>query len=69
MDNTKDVYKAIKITNVEYNDLLVKEARLLQLEVNGVNNWGYYGCMCQGNMEDECIFCTEDELKFLGLKD
>lgn len=40
---------------------------LKQLELNGVDNWSHYGCMCQENNENECIFCAEDELSYLGL--
>ena len=59
----------ITISKSEYKRLLINQARLEQLEANGVDNWGEYGCMCYATGEDECIFCTEDEEKFLGLKD
>lgn len=51
----------------EYNKLQIDSARLEQLEVNGVDNWSCYGCMCYENGEDGCIFCTEDAEEFLGL--
>jgi hypothetical protein len=34
---------------------------LNQLEINGVDNWEYYGCMCEYNDDvEECIYCTDD---------
>jgi hypothetical protein len=48
-----------------YNKLKIDEAKLNQLEINGVDNWGEYGCMCDENGEEECIFCTEDEIKYV----
>jgi uncharacterized protein YlaN (UPF0358 family) len=61
--------KMISISESEYNNLKITEAKLDQLEINGVDNWVGYGCMCYELGTDECIFCTEDEIKFLGLKD
>ena len=57
----------MEISIEDYNYLKIQEARLEQLEVNGVDNWGNYGCNCYELDEDECIFCTEDEVKFLSL--
>ena len=57
--------KLVLIPESEYIGLLVQEARLEQLNCNGVDNWGSYGCMCRETGEDECIFCTEDEHKFI----
>jgi hypothetical protein len=32
-----------------------------QLEINGVDNWQNYGCMCEWNDDvEECIYCTDD---------
>jgi len=58
----------ITISKGVYNSLLISEAKLEQLEVNGVDNWNNYGCMCYELGETECIFCTEDEEQFLNLK-
>lgn len=52
----------------QYLKLLIAEAELNTLESAGVDNWGNYGCNCEWTGEDECIFCTEDQEKFLGLK-
>ena len=60
--------KEITISYEEYKSLLISEERLSNLECSGVDNWGNYGCNCDLTGEDECIFCTEDEEKFLGLK-
>ena len=59
----------VQISLEEYNSLVITEARLNQLENNGVDNWQHYGCMCDELDEDECIFCTEDEYNFLNLKE
>jgi len=61
--------KEKKISIKEYNSLKITEAILDCLERNGVDNWSNYGCICYELNEDECIFCTEDEHKFLGLED
>ena len=61
----------MEITKREYVELKVSEARLIQLEINGVNNWGDYGCMCEYNDDvEDCIFCTDDTdyEGFLGLQ-
>ena len=58
----------MEISIEEYNHLKTQEAVLDQLETNGVDNWQGYGCMCHELGEEECIFCTEDELEYLGLK-
>ena len=60
--------ETIEIPYSYYVRLELDSARLEQLEWNGVDNWSYYGCMCYENGEDECIFCTEDEEKFLNLQ-
>ena len=52
----------------EYNRLKIQEAKLEYLEMAGVDNWSGYGCQCDEYGEDECIFCTEDEEKFLQLE-
>ena len=59
----------INMTSKEYDELKIAEAILQQLEINGVDNWQGYGCMCHELGEDECIFCTEDKEKYLGLND
>ena len=51
-----------------YLKLLIAKAELSTLESAGVDNWVNYGCNCDITGEDECIFCTEDQEKFLGLK-
>ena len=56
-----------QIQDSTYMYLKIQEARLQQLEDNGVDNWEHYGCMCYERGEEECIFCTEDEVGFLGL--
>lgn len=48
----------MEITKREYIELKVSEARLIQLEINGVTNWRDHGCMCYD--DEECIFCTDD---------
>jgi hypothetical protein len=48
----------MEITKREYVELKVSEARLIQLEINGVGNWRNHGCMCYD--DEECIFCTDD---------
>ena len=58
-----------QISEDTYRYLKIQEARLQQLEDNGVDNWQHYGCMCHERGEAECIFCTEDEEKFLGLNE
>jgi len=59
----------MEIDREHYNSLLITEEKLQQLEINGVDNWAHYGCMCYETNSEECIFCTEDEYKFLNLKD
>jgi homoserine trans-succinylase len=39
----------MEITKREYVGLKVSEAKLNQLEINGVDNWQNYGCMCEWN--------------------
>jgi hypothetical protein len=57
----------MKISKKIYNQLKIDEAKLAQLYSNGVDNWQGYGCMCY---EDEtCIYCAEDQLKYLNLKE
>ena len=58
----------MEITKSEYVGLKVSEAKLDQLEINGVNNWNDYGCMCYD--DEDCIFCTDDTdyEGFLGLQ-
>ena len=51
-----------------FKGLVIDSAKLAQLESNGVDNWTEYGCCCNWTGDSECIFCTEDEEKFLGLK-
>lgn len=63
----KENQKEIKILLNEYNHLKITEAKYWQLEAAGVDNWTFYGCNCQDLGADECIFCTEDEIEFLGL--
>jgi hypothetical protein len=58
----------ITISYNEYLKLLIAEAKLSTLESAGVDNWINYGCNCNITGADECIFCTEDAEKFLGLK-
>jgi hypothetical protein len=52
----------MEITKSEYIKLKVSEAKLNELEINGVDNWKNYGCMCNYLCEEEwdgeCIFCT-----------
>ena len=51
----------MEITKSEYIKLKVSDAKLNQLEINGVDNWEYYGCMCEYNDDvEECIYCTDD---------
>jgi hypothetical protein len=54
----------MEITKSEYIKLKVSEAKLNELEINGVDNWKNYGCMCNYLCEEEwdgeCIFCTDD---------
>ena len=57
--------ETITISRVNLLQLCIKEERLNQLEINGVDNWMHYGCMCSEREEPECIFCTEDEEAFL----
>ena len=59
----------ITLSVEEYNRLKISEARMDQLEANGVDNWIGYGCMCKENGEDKCIFCTDNDLEFLGLEE
>ena len=64
----------MEITKREYIELKVSEAKLNQLEINGVDNWKNYGCMCnymhEEECDDKCIFCTDDAdyEGFLGLQ-
>ena len=60
----------MEITKSEYVGLKVSEAKLDQLEINGVDNWEYYGCMCEYNDVEECIYCTDgtDYEGFLDLQ-
>jgi hypothetical protein len=58
----------VTINKSEYVYLCIVEAKLDYLEALGVDNWGNYGCQCDMLGETECIFCTEDEEKFLGLE-
>jgi len=60
--------KEITISLADYNRLMINDAIFEKLECNGVDNWQGYGCMCYEMGEDECIFCTEDVLGFLGLE-
>lgn len=53
----------IQLTEAQYLSLLESEARLEALECAGVDNWTNYGCNCDITDEDECIFCTEKDLK------
>jgi hypothetical protein len=39
------------------------------LEANGVDNWHGYGCLCQDFDKEGCIFCAEDPIKYLNLKE
>ena len=58
----------MEITKREYIELKVSEAKLNQLEINGVDNWQYYGCMC--DLVHECIYCADstDYEGFLNLQ-
>jgi len=56
----------VTIDRDEYIQLLIHREILNQLEINGVDNWEGYGCMCYGH-DEECIFCTEDEEEYLGI--
>ena len=61
----------MEITKREYIRLRVNEAKLEQLEINGVDNWEDYGYMCEYNDDvGGCIFCTDDtdHEVFLGLQ-
>ena len=49
----------------EYLQLLIAQETLDTLESAGVDNWCNYGCNCDITDSDECIFCTEDEYKFV----
>ena len=51
----------IEIYRNEYDDLVKKARKYEQLEANGVDNWRGYGCMCDENMEESCVFCEDDE--------
>jgi hypothetical protein len=59
----------MKISKSIYNKLKIDEAKLTQLEINGVDNWAFYGCMCDKDNGQECIFCAEDPIKYLNLKE
>jgi len=59
--------REVTISAREYYYLKLNEMKLDTLDVNGVDNWDHYGCMCSELDEPECIFCTEDEEKFLGI--
>jgi hypothetical protein len=54
----------MEIKKSEYIKLKVSEAKLNQLEINGVDNWQNYGCMCnylyEEECDDKCIYCTDD---------
>ena len=58
----------VTISFSTYKRLLIGYEKLNQLQSNGVDNWGEYGCCCDWTGDSECIFCTEDEEQFLGLK-
>ena len=62
------VERQFTLSYQQYFNLLKAEAKLQYLESSGVDNWSGYGCYCEVTGEDECIFCTEDEESFLGLK-
>ena len=59
----------MKISKKIYNQLKVDEAKLACLEANGVDNWQGYGCLCQDFDEEGCIYCAEDPIKYLNLKE
>jgi len=49
----------IQVTKEYLQQLEERDAELTQLEINGVDNWVGYGCMCYGE-GTSCFFC-EDE--------
>lgn len=65
MENVNEV-KMITIEYDKYVELCIAQANLWQLEAAGVDNWDGYGCNCE-DINDECIFCANNEKEFLGL--
>ena len=51
--------KEITISVEEYNYMVHRLRELDQLEINGVDNWEGYGCMCY-SAEETCVFCEEE---------
>jgi hypothetical protein len=57
----------MKISKKIYNQLKITEAKLTQLLMNGLEEWE--GCRCMCDSGQECIFCVEDPIKYLNLKE
>jgi hypothetical protein len=51
--------ETVTISKELYKSLLNTMAKMDTLEVNGVDNWVGYECMCEYNTS--CYFCAEDE--------
>jgi len=62
MDNN-----TVTIDRDEYIQLLIHTEMLNQLHMNGIDNLSSYGCMCLDDDDDECIFCTDNQEKYLGV--
>jgi len=62
MKDIKDIADEVmvQITLKEYESLLKTERILEQLEINGVDNWQGYGCMCHDTGDESCVFCEDD---------
>ena len=54
--------KNITISVGRFESLIRAERVLNQLKCNGVTNWEGYNCMCDGTVNQSCVFCEETHI-------